>query len=228
MNTKMTTNSSFKKSAGRTKMEGQKGLSLLEMGISATVLAALILGVTMGIQKMNFDRQMSEARKQIPLTINAAVIALSADPNTAALNNIVVGTRVMSAFNVWPAERVTNKGLNTVQVTGPFTGSREYLMTNSTAVAAPRVRARNQGLVYWLTNIPPDACMQILQTLVAHRSVAAVGVAPATITPSGSFAGTTNVGGYATNGVLTLNAASASTACSAAGNKSITALLART
>lgn len=209
-------------------MERQKGLSLLEMGIAATVLAALILGVMLGIQKLNFDRQMSQARIDIPVTINAAVIAFTADPSTAALNTIPVGTRVMSTFNVWPAERVTNKGLATVQVAGPFTGSREYLMANTAHVAPPRVRSTNQGFVYWLTNIPADACMQILQTLVSHRSVAAIGVAPATITPGGSFSGTTGVTVYSTNGALTLNTSTASTACSAAGNKSIAALLART
>jgi hypothetical protein len=171
---------------------------------------------------------MSQARTQIPLTINAAVVAFSDAPSTAALNTLAVGTRVMSSFNVWPAERVTDKGLTTVQVAGPFKGSREYLMANTGAVAAPRVRSTNQGFVYWLANIPADACMPILQTLVSNRSVAAIRVAPATFTPDGSAFGTTEVGSYSTNGAFTLLPSTASTACSAAGNKSIMAVLART
>jgi hypothetical protein len=227
MKTKMTTNTSSKKSASRAKLEGQKGLSLMEMGIAATVLAALLLGVMMGIQKLNFDRQMSEVRKQIPVTISAAADAFSTQPTTGNLNTLQLGTSVMSSFNVWPAERVKDKGLATVEVIGPFTGSREYMMTN-TSVAAPRLRAAGQGFAYWITNIPADACMPILQTLIAHRSVAAIQVGAATITPGGTTSGTTAVGTYATNGALTLNTALASTACSAAGNKTILALLART
>jgi hypothetical protein len=223
----MTTNKFTTAASGISRLEGQKGLSLMEMGIAATVLAALILGAMMGIQKLNFDRQMTEARKQIPVTISAAVDAFSTQQNTSSLNTAKTGTRVMSSFNVWPDNRVKDKGLESVMVTGPFPGSHEYLMTNTTS-AIPRLRQINQGFAYWITNIPDDACMPLLQTLITNRSVASIHVGPAALKPTGTTTGTTNVGTYATNGSLTLNTTTASTACSGRGNRTLLALIART
>jgi hypothetical protein len=227
MKIKMTNNSPAEKSAGSTKLEAQKGLSLMEMGIAATVLAALILGVMMGIEKLNFDRKMSEVRKQVPVTISAAVDAFSTQPSTAILGSTLAGTKIMSSFNVWPANRIKDKGLDTVEVIGSFTGSREYMVTNY-STAAPRLRLANQGIAYWITNIPADACMPILQTLIAHSSVASIHVAEATITPGGTTTGSKGVGTYTNNAALTLNMVTATAACSTPGNKSLLALLSRT
>lgn len=198
----------------------------MEMGIAATVLAALILGAILGIQKLNFERRLSQARNEIPLTITAAVNAYATQASTAELNTPAAGKRVLSAMNIWPDNRVANKGLNSVIVSGHFKGSEEVMMT-SISTAPPRIRQSGQGFAYWITNIPADACMPLVQTLLTHRSVAGVWAGANTLNPNG-WVPTIMVSSVGTNGLLSMNTSSASTACSGSGNKTIMALIART
>lgn len=197
----------------------------MEMGIAATVLAGLILAATLGIQKLNFERTMGQARNEIPLTITAAVSAYATQASTTDLSSPALGKRILSAMNIWPDNRVTNKGLNNAVIAGHFSGSNEVMMTN-VSVAVPRVRQSRQGFAYWITNIPPNACMPLVQLLITQRSVANVYAGANTLNPSGNVAGTL-VSVTGTNGLLNINTTAASTACSGNGNKTLMAIIAR-
>ena len=197
----------------------------MEMGIAATLLAALILGAILGIQKLNFERKLGQARNEIPLTITAAVNAFATQASTADLNTPTTGKRILSAMNIWPEGRVANKGLETAIISGHFQGSGEEMMTNTTVIA-PRIRQSGQGFAYWITNIPADACMPLVQTLLTHRSVAGVWAGASTLNPSGGVSGTL-VSSVGNNGLLSMNVGSASTACSGNNNKTLVAIIAR-
>lgn len=196
----------------------------MEMGIAATLLAALILGAILGIQKLNFERKLGKARNEIPLTITAAVNAFATQESTIDLNTATTGKRILSAMNIWPDGRVANKGLDSAIVSGHFQGSQEVMMTNWTTVA-PRIRQPYLGFAYWITNIPADACMPLVQTLLTHRSVAGVWAGASTLNPSGWASGTL-VSSVGNNGLLSMNLGSAAMACSGNNNKTLLAIIA--
>lgn len=205
------------------RLRRQRGLSLMEMGIAATVLAALILGALLALNKLQFERRLSEARKEIPVTITTAIEAITTQPDTEDLNTAAKATRVLSTFNVWPQNRVQNPGMLTVQVNGHFPGSIEQMVTN-TGTHPPRL-APNQGFAYWIRNIPPEACMPLVQLLVAQPTVVQVYVTLATTATNGR-PGTAELATYK-NGAMSMNAETAATACAGKTNKNVVAMIGR-
>ena len=197
----------------------QLGISLVEMSIAAVVFSVLLVGILVGLPKLQLDLRMNKARQEIPLIINAMTAAYATQPNTAGAS-----TQILSAANVWPESRILNRGLPAVQVNGVFPGSTERAFANAIAVQ-PRLGAANQGFSYWIHNIPKEACMPLVQLLVSQRAVVEVSVGAATLTPGGNRANTV-VTTYA-NSSLAINMANATNACSTAGNKSVVAFLSR-
>ena len=200
----------------------QRGISLMEMGIAATVLAALILGALLGLQSLQFERRLSDARKEIPLTITAAVNAIATQADTATLTTAARATLTLSAFNVWPSHRVSNPGLPTVVVNGHFPGSTEQMIANTGE--SNRLRPGG-GFAYWIRNVPPEACMPLLQLLVVQGATSQVFVTPAATATVGAVGGTGLIT-YA-NGGKTMNTLLAAGACAGNTRKNLVAMIAR-
>ena len=196
----------------------QLGISLVEMGIAAVVISVLLIGILVGLPKLQLDSRLNKARQEIPLVLNAmnAAYATQLDTNGAS-------TRILSAANVWPQDRVVNPGQTSVQVNGVFPGSTEFVFANATTTT--RLPTGNQGFTYWIRNIPKEACLPLVQLLVTQRSVAEVSVGDATLNPNGNRA--TSVVTQITRSGLIVNMLNATTACSAPGNKSVVALVSR-
>jgi hypothetical protein len=204
----------------------QRGISLVEMGIAIAVLAVLLVGVFLGYRKVQMDSYMQKARLEIPLTVAAISMSAMTQPNTNGIN-----TQIMSLLNAWPKDRVTNAGQSTVKVAGPFPGSTEqvfgYAYSNGT-----RLRVGWSGFAYWINNVPEDACLPLLQLLVAQRSVVNLTAGSMSLnkTPnSTNMAGSAWLASTASNGTISLNMGNATTWCanSPGTNKQIHVLIAR-
>lgn len=203
------------------KRTSQQGISLVEMSIAIAILAVVLVVTLLGVQKVQFDRRLNQAREDIPVTLTALSSAYATQTNTVGAT-----TQVLSLMNVWPKDRVTNAGTASVQVTGSFPGSRELIFSSNTA-HPPRIAQANQGIAYWVTNVPPEACLSLLQTMATHGAVANLFVTPMTTTPALNA----KLGGalvsFVNGDVLTLNLAAATTACSGSANKQVVAIVAR-
>lgn len=201
----------------------QRGISLVEMGIAGAVIAMLLVGALMAFQKVQLDRQMHQARNEIPSTLSVITRFAAAQPNTANIN-----TQMLSLAEAWPAERVQNAGQANVRVAGPFPGSTETAFGASIA-SAPRIRNPWQGFNYWISNIPARACLPMLQLLVTHPSMAMLraGETGAVVPGAGNNAGNAALVTFGVNGLPSLNLPLATTACSGSGNKQISVLIAR-
>jgi type II secretory pathway pseudopilin PulG len=197
----------------------QLGISLVEISIAAVVISAVLLGILVGLPKLQLDQRLNKARQEVPLALNTMMVAYATQPNTLGAN-----TQILSAANVWPNERVSNSGLTTVKVNGVFPGSTEHVFAN-TATTALRLTRANDGFAYWIRNIPAKACLPLVQLLISQRGVVEVSVGAATLNPSGGKASTV-VSQYL-NSSLSANMSTATTACSAAGNKTVVALVSR-
>lgn len=197
----------------------QLGISLVEISIAAVVISAVLLGILVGLPKLQLDQRLNKARQEVPLVLNTMMVAYATQPNTLGAN-----TQILSAANAWPKERVRNPGLATVQVSGVFPGSTEHVFANS-STAQLRLTRTNEGFTYWIRNIPANACIPLIQLLISQRSVVEVSVGAATLNPGGGRASTV-VSQYL-NSSLSMNMATATTACSAAGNKTVVALVSR-
>lgn len=201
----------------------QRGISLVEMGIAGAVIAMLLVGALMAFQKVQLERQMHQARNQIPSTLSAIARFASTQPSTQSMT-----TQMLSLAEAWPAELVQNAGQANVRVAGPFPGSTEQVFGTG-LTTAPRLRVAWQGFNYWISNIPARACLPMLQLLVTHSSVAMlrVGEASAVVPSANNQAGNTGLVNFGGNGLPSLNLPAATTACSGSGNKQISVLIAR-
>jgi len=197
----------------------QLGISLVEISIAAVVISAVLLGILVGLPKLQLDQRLNKARQQVPLVLNTMMVAYATQPNTAGAN-----TQILSAANAWPNERVSNPGLATVRISGVFPGSTEHVFAN-TATTTLRLPQANDGFTYWMRNIPKQACIPLVQLLISQRGVVEVSVGAANLNPSGWRASTV-VSQYL-NSSLSANMAAATGACSAAGNKTVVALVSR-
>jgi hypothetical protein len=204
----------------------QRGISLVEMGIAIGVLAVLLIGVFMGYRKVQMDSYMQKARQEIPITVAAISMSAMTQPDTRNTT-----TQTMSLLNAWPKERMTNPGQTTVKVDGPFPGSNEQVFGYQRAQGA-RIRAPWSGFAYWINNVPEEACLPLLQLLIAQRSVASLSagsMALNRVPNSSNQAGTGWLTSTAANGTLSLNMGPAASACAATPgtNKQIHVLIAR-
>ncbi len=201
----------------------QSGMSLMEMGIAGVIVAMLLVGALLALQKVQLERQMHQARQEIPVTISA--ISRSANTQAGTVN---INTPTISLLEAWPVERVSRAGQTDVRVAGPFQGSTEEVF-GTTLTAAPRLRTSSQGFNYWISNIPARACLPMLQLLVAQPNVARLSVGETAAMKPGQalHAGTFQLMLFAANGLPSLDVGNATKACSGSGTKQISVLIAR-
>lgn len=202
------------------RLSSQHGISLVEMSIAIAILAVALVGTLMGVQKVKFDQRLNKAREDIPVTLTALSSAYATQTSTVGAT-----TQVLSLMNVWPKDRVTDAGTASVRVNGSFPDSQE-LVFHSPYAHPPRIAQGNQGIAYWVTNIPPEACLPLLQTMATHGSVANLYVFPMTTTPAANVRRNSLVS-FVNGNILTLNMTTATNDCSGSGNKQVVAIVAR-
>ena len=201
----------------------QRGLSLMEMGIAGVIVAMLLVGALMAVQKVQLERQMHQARQEVSVTLAAISRSAATQPTTQNIN-----TPTISLLEAWPPERVSKAGQADVRVAGPFPGSTEVVFGSSTIVV-PRIRTSYAGFNYWISNIPARTCLPMLQFLVAQPNVARLSAGEtAAVNPGQNLnAGAAQLVMISTAGLVSLDMANATIACRGSGNKQISVMLAR-
>lgn len=134
------------------KTKKNAGYSLIELTIALSILAVIIVGALVGVQKILRSNAVNNELKALPVTIAAAQRLTN---NLATLNGLTSNTFLR--LGVWPQDRVVGAGAN--QTVSNYFGGFQYLNPNSAAVAGYPIE---QIFVLTLTNIPTEACSDII------------------------------------------------------------------
>lgn len=200
------------------RLHRQRGMSLIEMGIAVALLAVVTIAGMFAVRKIQFESSMTTMRQEVPASINAMVAAYANHMNTVGAN-----TMLLSGLNVWPSDRISNRNDATVEVKGHFSGQTEMVFSNVTT-DAKRLPSANQGFLYVLSDLPPDACLPVLQFVVTLPGVAQV-YAGLPGTPTGTARGKVVTKDERSHLVLDMTAAN--TQCAGSTAKDIEILVGR-
>jgi prepilin-type N-terminal cleavage/methylation domain-containing protein len=128
------------------------GYSLIELSIALSILAVIIVGSLIGVQKILRTNAVNNELKAMPETIASAQRLTS---NLADLNGL--NTATFTRLGVWPQDRVVGAAA-AANVSNHF-GGRQFLNPNNAPLAG---YAANQLFVLTLTNIPTEACADLV------------------------------------------------------------------
>jgi prepilin-type N-terminal cleavage/methylation domain-containing protein len=128
------------------------GYSLIELSIALSILAVIIVGSLIGVQKILRTNSVNNELKGLPETLASAQRLTS---NLATLNGL--NTATFTQLGVWPQDRVVGNGA-TATVSNHF-GGRQFLNPNTAALAG---YGAQQLFILTLTNIPTEACADIV------------------------------------------------------------------
>jgi type II secretory pathway pseudopilin PulG len=183
---------------------GQMGYSMVEMVIAVALVSSLLVGVLLGVPKLQMNARLEKARQEIPLTIVAMSAAFATKPDTSAasVSNLI-------KFDVWPKYRIrTTKGAkpedaDTVTIDGVFPGSSEVVVPNAKGKVWTEEKI---VLVYWIHNIPAEACVPLVRLLASQGNVIQIaGVAASKAKLNGATGNDLKMLSLANGGKLTLD-----------------------
>ena len=188
------------------------GYSLIELSIALSILAVIIVGSLIGVQKILRTNAVNNELKAMPETMASAQRLTS---NLADLNGLT--TPIFTSLGVWPQDRVVGVGA-AATVSNHF-GGRQFLNPNTAPLAGYAV---NQLFVLTLTNIPTEACADLVSGMDRMALGLYVG-ANITGDPGGGVAGTTvkDPGSDKAAGARSANLVNLATLCGAAGGNRI-------
>ena len=189
------------------------GYSLIELSIALSILAVIIVGSLIGVQKILRTNAVNNELKAMPETMASAQRLTS---NLADLNGLT--TPIFTSLGVWPQDRVVGAGA-AATVSNHF-GGRQFLNPNTAELAG---YATNQLFVLTLTNIPTEACADLVSGMDRMALGLYVG-ANINADPGGGVAGTVvkNPGdGAGTAGARSANLVNLAQQCGAAGGARI-------
>ena len=150
----MTLFARFQRAGGRS----SAGYSLIELSIALSILAVIIVGSLIGVQKILRTNAVNNELKGLPETLAAAQRLTSNLSDLSGLN-----TTTFTKLGVWPQDRVkgttSSDGKSSTSSVSNFFGGQQYLNPNSSSLAGADA---NQLFVLTLTNIPTEACADIV------------------------------------------------------------------
>ena len=184
------------------------GYSLIELSIALSILAVIIVGSLIGVQKILRTNAVNNELKGMPETLASAQRLTSNLADLTGLN-----TATFTQLGVWPQDRVVGAGA-AATVSNHF-GGRQFLNPNSNALAG---YAQDQLFVLTLTNIPTEACADIVSGMDRMALGLYVGVDGAA-DPAGALSNT--VVKNAATAARSANLANLATVCGAAGGARI-------
>jgi len=142
----------FNQQRASRKSHQNAGYSLIELTIALSILAVIIVGALVGVQKILRTNAVNNELKALPVTVSAAQRLTN---NLASLNGITTAT--FYKLGVWPQDRVV--GASGSQTVSNYFGGRQYLNPNASDVAG---YSRDQLFILTLTNVPTEACSDIM------------------------------------------------------------------
>jgi len=184
------------------------GYSLIELSIALSILAVIIVGSLIGVQKILRTNAVNNELKGMPETLASAQRLTSNLADLTGLN-----TLTFTRLGVWPQDRVVGAGA-AATVSNHF-GGRQFLNPNTATLAG---YAPDQLFVLTLTNIPTEACADIVSGMDRMALGLYVG-ANQDADPAGGLAGTTVKD--AATAARSANLATLANLCGAAGGARI-------
>jgi prepilin-type N-terminal cleavage/methylation domain-containing protein len=186
------------------------GYSLIELSIALSILAVIIVGSLIGVQKILRTNAVNNELKAMPETMASAQRLTSNLATLAGLN-----TGVFTSLGVWPQDRVVGGADGAAATVSNHFGGRQFLNPNNAALAG---YDPSQLFVLTLTNIPTEACADLVSGMDRMALGLYVG-ANITADPGGGVAGDVvkNPGSDSAAGARSANLATLAGRCGAAG-----------
>ncbi len=214
MNTHQSIQTTRSQNFGRRSLR-QRGYSIIELSIALAILAVIIIGGLLGVQTILRNNRTNEVLKNVPSYLaNAAKI-------TASQQALAFTTGDLANLGVWPAARVT--GPAAARVVTHEHGGRIFLESNTAVAGVGGVVPIGQSFVLTLAGIPEQSCADIATGVDAVSIETAVQLTP---NPAVAVAALPAAGVVKAAGAA-LNLPNLATACGAAGNKNIIAVIVR-
>ena len=150
----------------------QQGFTLVELSITLVLIAGIVLGGLYYIQRIQVENAINKTASDAAVSMNAAIAAVAADKSTTGHTLTSLAT-----MNVWARDRLTvGTDGKVTSVAGPFPGSTESITPNDADINSTPVLPKEQGFVYWINNVPGEACSSVAKNLSAHPNVVQVKV----------------------------------------------------
>ena len=184
----------------------QAGYTLVELAITVSIIAVLIVGTLTGVQRLlrSNNSNSTLTQTQVAITNIAKVVATATRTvyGTAAQD----GTNVLAQLGVWDPSAVTLTGAVRT-VSNPFSGSITVSPNTAIVGVAPTGSAAGTGYWYRIAGVPEDICPSLAGSFV--NTAAGIFIQNA---PPADLSLTTGTA-YKTPGVAALNTTNLATAC---------------
>jgi len=187
----------------------QAGYTLVELAITVSIIAVLIVGTLTGVQRLlrSNNSNSTLTQTQVAVTNIAKVVATATRTvyGTAGQD----GTNVLAQLGVWDPSAVTTSTANPPvrTVTNPFSGA--VTVSPNTALVGNAGTGSGIGTGYWyrIAGVPEDICPSLAGSFV--NTAAGIYIQNAPPADLSTTAGTA----YKTPGVAALNTTNLATAC---------------
>ena len=192
----------------------QAGYTLVELAITVSIIAVLIVGTLTGVQRLlrSNNSNSTLTQTQVAITNIAKVVSTAGTAKNSVLGiGAVEGTPTLAALGVWDSSAVTISGNPAVRaVINPFSGA-VTVNQNAAQVGLPGTGSGpNTGYWYRLNGIPEDVCPSLASSFV--NTAAGIYVSVADSSANGSLTPGLPAA-YKTPGNPTLNTTNLAAAC---------------
>ena len=186
----------------------QAGYTLVELAITVSIIAVLIVGTLTGVQRLLRSNNSNSTLTQTQVAVtNIAKVVATAGKGVYGGAGQADGTNVLAQLGVWDASAVTVTGVIRT-VTNPFSGSITVSPNTAVVGAGNNGAGLNTGYWYRISGVPEDICPSLASSFV--NTAAGIYIdTPA----AGASLSITNGSAYKTPGVAALNTANLATAC---------------
>jgi prepilin-type N-terminal cleavage/methylation domain-containing protein len=184
----------------------QAGYTLVELAITVSIIAVLIVGTLTGVQRLlrSNNSNSTLTQTQVAVTNIAKVVATATKTvyGTAGLD----GTNVLAQLGVWDPSAVTLTGAVRT-VANPFSGAITVSPNTEQVGAGNTGSGPGTGYWYRIAGVPEDICPSLASSFV--NTAAGIYIANAAPGSLSLTAGTA----YKTPGLAALNTTNLATAC---------------
>jgi prepilin-type N-terminal cleavage/methylation domain-containing protein len=188
----------------------QAGYTLVELAITVSIIAVLIVGTLTGVQRLLRSNNSNSTLTQTQVAVtNIAKVVATAGKGVYGGAGQADGTNVLAQLGVWDASAVTTSAAvpPVRTVTNPFSGSIT-VSPNTAPIGGANGAAANTGYWYRIGGVPEDICPSLASSFV--NTAAGIYID----TPgAGDSLSVTNGVAYKTPGLPALSTANLATGC---------------
>ena len=185
----------------------QAGYTLVELAITVSIIAVLIVGTLTGVQRLLRSNNSNSTLTQTQVAVtNIAKVVATAGQGVYGGAGQADGTNVLAQLGVWDPSAVTLTGAVRT-VSNPFSGSITVSPNTAIVGAVPTGSAAGTGYWYRIAGVPEDICPSLAGSFV--NTAAGIYIQNA---PPADLSLTTGTA-YKTPGVAALNTTNLATAC---------------